>query len=96
MNEEAVRLIDDWCDRASTEIDGDFKWVDALEFILAEYESDKFMGLYLLPDGSQVFPMEVKVLRAYAADTLQAKFIEAQEPDDEPTRSAAERNKGLQ
>lgn len=95
MNEEAVRLIDDWCDMAVRVIDGDFKWRDALEFILAEYESDKFMGLYLLPDGSQVFPMDVKVLRAYAADTLQAKYIEAQEPDDEPSMSAAERNRGL-
>lgn len=95
MNEEAVRLIDDWCDKACTEIDGDFKWTDALEFILAEYESEKFMGLYLLPDGSQVFPMEVKVLRVYAADTLQFKFIHASVPDDEPSMSAAERNRGL-
>lgn len=95
MNPEAIRLIDAWCKLACTDIDRYFKWMDALEFILADYESEKFLGLYLLPDGSQVFPNEVQALRVYAAKTLKHLCLALEQPEEETTLSANERNPGL-
>jgi len=93
MNAVAIKLIESWCDSAVREIDEYFKWEDAFEFAMVDYENEQYIGLYHMPDGSDIFPMDVPALRKYAGEYMKEQFFEYAEGNAETTLSAGERNR---